>query len=51
MANGDFNVQELLGGQFTIYLDFDFDTIAKLMVGLIIVMVVSAVLANRLIKG
>ena len=50
-GNGGFNIQEILGGNFTIYLDFEYSTIFKLMLGLIVVGVISAVVANRLIKG
>lgn len=50
MANGSTNLEELMFGNITIYLDFEYSTIVKLMIGLIIVMVVSAVLAKKIMK-
>ena len=47
--NGDFNLQQLLSGNFTLYLDFDFDTILKLMIGLIIVGVLTSLITHKLI--
>jgi|TARA_R100000655_G_scaffold22905_4_gene46291 hypothetical protein len=48
--NDSLTLGELLAGDFTVNLDFEWDTILKLMVGLIIVMVVSGVILKAVLK-
>ena len=49
MENSGYPLENIFGN-FTIWLDFETDTLVKLMFGLIIVLVVSSVISNAIIN-
>ena len=49
-GNDNFTLQELLAGNLTINLDMEYSTLAKLMAGMILALVISAILTKAILK-